>query len=246
MPDDAEKKVSADDAAQVAGYIYDAFYSPEARARNKPARIELSRLTVRQYQNAIADLIGSFRPAFEWGAERRGLRGEYNQSRYPGADKQKRFERDDQQVDFDFGEASPDPKQLEPNEFSVVWRGSVLAPDTGEYEFVIRTQHAARLYVNDYETAIIDAWVKSGDDAEHRGTIRLLGGRAYPIMLQFSKANQGVGDKKNHESHKPLANAFISLAWKRPNHTLETIPARQLVGQRVAGGLRRAGSITAG
>ena len=33
----------------------------EARARNRPPRIEISRLTVRQYRNAVADLIGSFR-----------------------------------------------------------------------------------------------------------------------------------------------------------------------------------------
>jgi hypothetical protein len=227
MPDDLDKKASPEDSANVAQYIYDTFYSPEARVRNKPARIELSRLTVRQYQNAVADLIGSFLPTPVWGAER-GLRAEYNQSRNPGSDKKKHFERTDPQVDFDFGDASPDPKQLEANEFSITWQGAVLASDTGEYEFVIRTQHAARLYVNDTANPLIDAWVKSGDNAEYRATIRLLGGRAYFIKLEFSKANQGVGDKKNHESHKPLAKAFISLAWKRPNHTVEIIPTRCL------------------
>src|SRR6476469_6605346 len=69
MPDDADKKTSAEDAAKVASYIYDTFYSPEARVRNKPARIELSRLTVRQYQTAVADLIGSFHGPAEWGTE---------------------------------------------------------------------------------------------------------------------------------------------------------------------------------
>jgi hypothetical protein len=227
MPDDSEKKTSAEDAATVAPYIYNTFYSPEARVRNKPARIELSRLTVRQYQNALADLIGSFRSPAEWGSER-GLRAEYNQSRNIGSDRKKHFERTDPQVDFDFGEASPDPKQLEAKEFSIQWQGSVFAPDTGEYEFVVRTQHAFRLYVNDLADPLIDGWVKSGDDVEHRGSMRLLGGRPYPIKLEFSKANQGVGDKKNHESHKPIAKAFISLAWKRPNHTVEVIPSRNL------------------
>ena len=231
MPDDQDKKTSAADAALVAAYIYDAFYSPEARVRNKPARVELSRLTVRQYQNAIADLIGSFRAPAIWGTER-GLRGEYNQSRNIGNDKKKHFERVDPQVDFDFGDASPDPKQLEAPEFSIVWQGSVLAPDTGEYEFVIHTQHAARLYVNDTATPLIDAWVKSGDDAEHRASVRLLGGRPYFIKLEFSKANQGVSDKKNHESHKPPQKAFVSLLWKRPNHTVEVIPTRSLSTSR--------------
>jgi mono/diheme cytochrome c family protein len=232
MPDDAEKKASPEDSAAVAEYIYNAFYSPEARVRNKPARIELSRVTVRQYQNAVADLIGSFLPKAEWGAER-GLHADYNQSRHIGSDKKKHFERVDAQVDFDFGDASPDPKRLAPEEFSIVWQGAVLAPDTGEYEFVIRTQHAARLYVNDVDTPLIDAWVKSGDDPEHRGTIHLLGGRPYFLKLEFSKANQGVNDKKNHDSHKPPAKAFISLAWKRPRHTVEIIPARCLSANSV-------------
>jgi hypothetical protein len=226
MPDDADKKTPADEAAKVAQYIYDSFYSPEARVRNKPARIELSRLTVRQYQNALADLVGHFRGPAEWGSER-GLRGEYCQSRHIGHEG-KHFERIDAEVDFNFGDASPDPKQLEANEFSIGWRGSVLAPDSGEYEFVLRTQHAARLWVNDMETPLVDAWVKSGDDPEHRASIRLLGGRPYRIKLEFSKANQGVGDKKNHESHKPIPKAFITLAWKRPNHTVEVIPQRSL------------------
>lgn len=61
MPEDDPEKCVGDDAAAVAKYIYDAFYSPTAQARLKPVRIELSRLTVGQYRNAVADLIGSFR-----------------------------------------------------------------------------------------------------------------------------------------------------------------------------------------
>src|SRR4051794_11872280 len=36
MPDDADDKCPAEDSAKVAAYIYDAFYSPDARVRNKP------------------------------------------------------------------------------------------------------------------------------------------------------------------------------------------------------------------
>src|SRR5207244_1548379 len=45
-----------------------------------PPRIELARLTVRQYRNAVADLIGSFRTPGRWD-EQRGLRGEYFKAR---------------------------------------------------------------------------------------------------------------------------------------------------------------------
>ncbi len=63
MPEDEPGTCVGPDADKVSAYIYDAFYSKAAQARNpmRPARIELSRLTVRQYRNALADLIGSFR-----------------------------------------------------------------------------------------------------------------------------------------------------------------------------------------
>ena len=43
-------------------------------------RIELSRLTVRQYRNSVADLIGSFRNRGRWD-EKRGLKGDYQRQR---------------------------------------------------------------------------------------------------------------------------------------------------------------------
>ncbi|HEX2475394.1 MAG TPA: PA14 domain-containing protein, partial [Lacipirellulaceae bacterium] len=155
MPQDADEKCPPDDARKVAAYIYDAFYSPDAQVRNKPARIALSRLTVRQYQNAVADLVGSFRRPNEWGEER-GLRARYNPTRnFRDSDKQAR--RTDPNVDFDWGTGSPVPDKLEGHEFSVRWQGLLLAPDTGEYEFILKTEHAARLWINDTEQPIIDA-----------------------------------------------------------------------------------------
>src|SRR5437867_1991738 len=53
MPPGPVRKCGGEEARTVAAYIYDAYYSPLARARNKPARTELSRLTVRQYRNAV-------------------------------------------------------------------------------------------------------------------------------------------------------------------------------------------------
>src|SRR5205823_14948183 len=63
MPKDSPQKCDNEEAQKVAAYIYDKFYSDAAQERNKPPRIELARLTVRQYRNAVADLIGSFRTA---------------------------------------------------------------------------------------------------------------------------------------------------------------------------------------
>jgi hypothetical protein len=223
MPQDADEKCPPAEAHKVAAYIYGAFYSPEARARNQPARIELSRLTVRQYQNSVADLIESFRTPSKWGAER-GLRARYNPTRKFDRDP-KSVERIDPQVDFDWGEESPVPGKIDAQEFSVRWLGSVLAPDTGEYEFIVRSQHATRLWVNDLDQPLIDAYVRATTDREFRATTRLLGGRAYPLELEFSKAKQGVNDsKKNKDKPKPAVPAHITLLWKRPRHTEEVIP----------------------
>lgn len=211
MPEENPDQIVGDEAKAVAEYIYDAFYSPVAQARNKPPRVELSRLTVRQYQNTIADLIGSFTGANRWD-ERRGLSAEYFNSKNFQRDK-RLIERVDATIDFDFGEESPGEK-FGKEEFSMKWQGSVIVPDTGEYEFIVHTDNGSRLWVNDRENALIDAWVRSGDDTEFRGSIKLLGGRSYPLRLEFFKFKE--------------EKASIRLLWKRPHGEVEIIPERHL------------------
>lgn len=235
MPEGEPEALSAEDSQKVATYIYDAFYSPAAQIRNAPPRVELSRLTVRQYQNAVADLFGEFVGAMNWG-DARGLEAEYYKGRRTRRENRV-IERVDPTVSFDFGEAAPAPEGFEPHEFSIEWEGSVLAPDTGEYEFVVRTEHSARFWVNDLNTPLIDAYVKSGSDTEYRGTIRLLGGRAYPLRMEFSKAKQGVDDSDKQKEPPPPVKASISLSWKRPGLPEEIIPERCLSPGRTPRGL---------
>ncbi|HXG12931.1 MAG TPA: DUF1592 domain-containing protein, partial [Gemmataceae bacterium] len=161
------------------------------------------------------------------GEEQRGLRGEYFRSR-----RFREFDRVLQRVDptvgFDFGTASPEPEKLPAHEFSIRWTGSVLAPETGIYDFIVRTEHAARLWVNATDRPLIDAWVKSGNDTEHRASIFLLGGRLYPLRLEFSKAKQGVDDSKKRTDPPPPVKASIALEWKLPGRAAEVIPQRNL------------------
>lgn len=258
MPKDSPQKCDAEEAQRVATFIYETFYSKAAQERNKPPRVELARLTVRQHRNAVMDLIGSFRStrAVPWplpanepesiqknravtlpspgkeGKEKedqRGLRGEYFKS-FGFRGKNRVFERVDPIVGFDFGEASPDPKKFEPDRFSIRWDGSVLAPETGTYDFMIRTEHAARLWVNDLKTPLIDVWVKSGtsSDSQHTSSIFLLGGRAYPVRLEFAKGKQGEKDGKKDESKPPAVKASIALEWKPPQQVMEVVPSRNL------------------
>lgn len=213
MPHGDPDACGPEESAAVAQYIYDAFYSPIAQARIRPARIELSRLTVRQYQNAVADIVASFREENGW-TDERGLRAQYFNSRSLRGDKRV-IERRDDRVDFQYGQGSPDKEKIGVEEFGAKWEGSLWAPETGDYEIIIRTENAARLFLNQMEAPLIDAWVRSGTDTEFRASIKLLGGRIYPLRLEYFKFNE--------------KSASISLRWKPPYRQEEVIPTRCLL-----------------
>lgn len=224
------KHIAPAEASLVAAFMQDAFYSPIAQERNRPARVSLSRLTARQFKSAVADLVGSFRGGATVGEER-GLKAQYFKAKRFDQ-KERILERTDPQVAFDFGTAGPAKEGFEPHQFSIRWEGSLVAPDTGEYELVVRSDHAVQLWINDNKKSLIDAWIKSGKDTEFRAPIYLLGGRAYPIRLEFSKSTVGVDDTEKKKG-KPAPPAFVTLAWKRPHLTDEPIPSRCLLPRSV-------------
>jgi len=242
MPEDDPGTCVGADAEHVAAYVYESFYSKAAQARNKfqLPRIELSRLTVRQYRSAVADLIGSFRSSGRWD-DQRGLKAEYtsrSRRRRDGGGGGSSLNRVDPEVHFNFGTGSPIPEQDALKEiakswqkapllwlplasfrafspdFRVNWQGSMLAPETGEYEFLVRTENATRLWVNDNTRPLIDAAVKSGNDTEYRGSIYLLGGRVYPLRLELIRSKEDTSS--------------VSLEWKLPRRTWEVVPGRNL------------------
>lgn len=231
MPEDDPDKIGAAESGRVAQYMHETFYSPTAQARNKPARVELARLTVGQYRNVVADVIAGFRVPPPKPDDRRGLRGEYFNARgfQPSA---RLIDRTDPEVKFDFGTAGPTDK-FAAHQFAVRWEGSVAAPETGVYEFIVRTEHGTRLWVNDPRTPLIDAWVKSGTDTEFRGSLVLLAGRSYPLKLEYSKAKQGVDDSKKNPNPPPVK-ATVALLWKPPDQPATVIPARHLSPAKVA------------
>lgn len=219
------KKCTAPEATQVAGFLYEKFYSPLARERRKPPRAALSRLTVRQWRSAVADLLGGENGAPGVPAER-GINGEYYRDRYR-SNASRAFQRVDSKIQFDFGTKAPADDGFLPHFFSMRWSGSVIAPETGEYEFIVRSDHAVQLWVNDTESSLIDARTRSANVTEFKGRIFLLGGRAYPLRLEFSKGTNGVDDTESAKK-KPPAPARIALFWKRPHLVEEPLTARNL------------------
>ena len=103
-----------------------------------------------------------------------------------GRDKRK-IERVDSVVDYDFGEGSPG-EEIGNEEFSIRWDGSFIAEQTGDYRFIVRSENGFRLYLNRSDKALVDGWVASGGDVvDKEGTIHLIGGRAYPLRLEYFK-----------------------------------------------------------
>lgn len=217
MPAEEPELVVGDDAKAIGQYIYDSFYTAAARAQHKPPRVELLRLSNTQFEQVTADLLATFLGSPSYGNER-GLEADYFNSRSFRGNELK-IERIDPQVSFAFAEGSPG-EGIQPEEFSIRWNGSVIAPETGMYEFCVKTENGFRLWVNDQESALIDGWVASGGEVlEHREKVKLLGGRAYPLRLEFFKFK----DKT----------ASIELRWTPPGGVDEPIPQRHLYPKRV-------------
>ena len=224
MPEDDPGTLSMADATASAEYIHQAFYSAEARARNHPPRIELAHLTVRQYRESIADLLGSLRGAFGT-TETGGLAGVYRErpERDPKMPDRNRPEATfkkqvDPVIDFDFGANAPE-KGTYAAQFSINWTGSVLAPDTGEYEFRVTSLNGVRFYVNPPEggnekNALIDLWVSSGMSRSAHASVFLLGGRSYPVKIEFFKFK----DKT----------AGLKLEWRPPGGDWTVVPRSHL------------------
>lgn len=242
MPEDAPGTCVGVEAEKVAVYIFDAFYSPAAQAKIKAPRVELSHLTVNEYRNAVADAIGSFRtvpptggkggrgdggkvsrPNMELKGES-GLRGDYFNSIKRA--RTLAFSRIDPVVKIDFGIVTPELEKLTTEEMAVIWSGSVMPPETGLYDFVVHTEHAMKLSVNDLRKPLIDASVKSGSETEFKAPIYLLASRAYPVRLEFMRG--AVGVKKDNQDQKKMSKTTVALEWKPPFRAASVIPERNL------------------
>ena len=237
MPDDDVGACVGEDARQVAAYIYDAFYSPRAQWRLRPPEFDLARLTNAQFRTSVADLMGLFRGGSDRApGDQRGLKAHYTGQQLeefgpqlpPEKDDDKRrerekkervtFDRVDEKIDFHFGEHSPDAERMRDDAFNIRWDGSILAPETGVYEFVVKTENGVRLSINNPKTPLIDAWVTSGPAVrEEKKSIFLLGGRTYPFSVEHFKFH----DKT----------ASIEVRWKPPHGVEEIIPRAQLLPQ---------------
>jgi mono/diheme cytochrome c family protein len=228
MPDDAPETLSPAEAQAVSAYIFDAFYSPAAQARLNPPRRQLQHLTNAQYAISVADLLGGLAAASAAPPPLAPATGGLSAVYYPVAqrgrfDAAKAGHRGvDPGVDFEFIPGSPALARAGAAEFSVQWRGSLLAEETGDHEFIVRTPNTVRFWINAdpgvAAEASLDVNVSNPTQPDHRVTVRLLAGRRYPVAIDYWALPEKPGAP-------PPA---IALRWKPPHGTERPVPARLL------------------
>jgi len=220
MPEDKPNACKGDHAIAVGRYIFETFYTPEARASQKPPRIELSRLTNRQYKQTVGDLFTAFlgKPLLN---EERGIHATYYDTR--GFGKQLGQEVVDR-IDFDFDKQLPHEKISKKEEFSIRWQGGIIAEESGVYEFIVKSPNSIRLYINDREHRLIDKYVATKDrEAEQSASIYLQGGSPYFFKLETFRFKDPT--------------ASMSLMWVPPGGTRQVIPKRNFYPTTIGTGI---------
>lgn len=213
MPEGDVEACVGEDAEAVATYIHYAFYSEAAQIRNRPPRVELTRLTANQLRQSLAELYASQAGIVSY-SDRRGLQGEY----FAGSNhrrQNRKAERIDAVIDFDFGDAGPG-EGIDAKEFSIRWSGGLVPDRTGNHQIIIRSSCAFIAYLGSSRREFINNRVQSGDKTEFRRAIELTSGRVYPLRLDFIQ-------RKRKTQQPP---AWIQLSWVPPHGEEEIIGKR--------------------
>jgi len=135
-----------------------------------------------------------------------GVKGQY----YIGTDLSDLvLTRTEPQINFSWGEGSPDPL-VDVDLFSARWTGEVEAAYTETYTFYTLSDDGVRLWVDGQQ--LIDDWNDHGD-TENSGTIDLVSGNTYSLVLEY---------------YENVGGASAQLRWASPSTPKALIPQAAL------------------
>ncbi len=118
--------------------------------------------------------------------------------------------RTDPRIDFNWGDpGSPDASVGDDN-FSVRWTGDVEVAFTETYTFYTNSDDGVRLWVDGQQ--LVDNWTDHSA-TENSGTIDLIAGNAYSIVMEYYENTGG---------------AVAELRWSSPSTTKQLIPQAAL------------------
>nr|MCU0721786.1 PA14 domain-containing protein [Pirellula sp.] len=216
MPEGEPHLCIGDDAAAVAAFIHQSFYSPEAQHRRNPRKPSFARLTGNQLRQSLADLYAKQDGIVDVPTQR-GVKGLYfDGDRYKNENK--KMDRIDKTIDFNFERESPG-EGIKAESFYIYWEGSLLVERTGRYEIVVRSTCSFKMDFGKIDRLFIDNHVQSGDKTEFRESVYLTAGRAYPFKIDFIQ--------RKRKTELPPAN--VSLSWVPPGGVEQIIPERNLM-----------------
>lgn len=218
MPDYDPDLVKGEEADAISRFIYKSFYQ-KPELFKKDSKIQLARLTNRQFRQSVTDLFGQFEGQPVLNNPVQGLKGKYYNAEGMNKRKKMHAEQIDSIINFNYQDKAA-LKGMNPKKFSIYWEGSILPRESGWYEFFVKSPNGFELSLNQSEGGpIIDEKVTAGTLREESAKLFLLGGRPYPIRLNYFKFDD--------------PNASIELSWKTPIGEKEIIPSEYLFTQVV-------------
>jgi beta-glucosidase len=123
----------------------------------------------------------------------KGLKGSYfSNSELKG---NPAFEKQDEQLNFKWTLYSPNPEKLQPDNYSVRWKGKLEAPKSGKYQLGLRGNDGFRLFLNG--SLLIDHWEKLSYSTK-TVEVEFNKGQKYDIVVEF---------------HENRGEANIELIW---------------------------------
>lgn len=144
--------------------------------------------------------------SFEVAKEGGGVKGDY----YQGMNFQNLvLTRIDPQIDFNWGNAEPDPT-VGADQFSVRWTGQVEAVFDETYTFYTNSDDGIRLWIDGKR--LVNNWTDHGN-TENSGKIDLVGGQSYSVVMEHYENGGG---------------AVAQLRWSSPSTPKDLIPAAAL------------------
>ncbi|MGN6329628.1 MAG: glycoside hydrolase family 3 C-terminal domain-containing protein [Rhodanobacter sp.] len=96
------------------------------------------------------------------------------------------------------GEAQPD-QAVPSDNFSIRWSGQLLPPVSGEYVLEAAANDGVRVYLDG--KPVIDRWERADNLTASQATLKLEGGHAYAIRVEYKELERDAG---------------VRLAWRMP------------------------------
>ncbi|TKJ35254.1 MAG: hypothetical protein CEE38_15610 [Planctomycetes bacterium B3_Pla] len=152
-----------------------------------------------------------------------GLKGEYYHATISAHEWQDLvLTRIDPDVNFDWGDQSPEQGIVNSDNFTVRWTGMIEAPNSETYTFHTEANDGVRLWIN--SELVIDTWtwnkkwqVTQPPIEIGSGNITLTAGQQYEIILEYYERG---------------GSAMCKLSWSTPTLPQEIIPNRYLSVER--------------